>query len=63
MLDAVSGTIAVQPTLHQGMHDLLVSGSDRWVWNGRVYADTLPAPQVNLHPRRHPVRKPHRVHS
>ncbi len=58
VLDAVSGTITVQPTQHRGMHDLLVSGNDRWIWNGRVYDDTLPAPQVNLHPRRHPAHHP-----
>ncbi len=55
VLDAVSTTIVVQPTVHAGMHDLLINRGDRWVWNGRVYADTLPAPQVNLHPRRHPA--------
>lgn len=59
VLDAVSGTIAVQPTQHRGMHDLVVSGSDRWEWNGRAYADTLPAPQVNLHPRHRVVKKAH----
>lgn len=51
VLDAVSGNIVVQPSEHQGMHDLLVGKNDRWVWNGAVYADTLPAPQVDLRPR------------
>jgi hypothetical protein len=41
------------------MHDLVVSGSDRWEWNGRAYIDTLPAPQVNLHPRHRVVKKTH----
>ena len=53
VLDAVSGQVVVEAAEHQGMHDLLVGKSDRWVWNGRVYADTLPAPQVDLRPR-HP---------
>jgi hypothetical protein len=30
------------------MHDLLVHGSDRWIWNGDAYTDTLPAPGVKL---------------
>jgi len=25
-----------------------VHGSDRWIWNGKSYADTLPAPQLDL---------------
>jgi hypothetical protein len=30
------------------MHDLLVHGHDRWIWNGTAYADTLPVPDVKL---------------
>ncbi len=56
ILDAVSGNVVVEPGEHRGMHDLVVGHDDRWVWNGRVYADTLPAPQVDLRPR-----NPHRV--
>ena len=55
VLDAVSGTVVVEPAEHGGMHDLLVGRNDRWVWTGRAYADTLPAPQVDLRPHR-----PHR---
>ena len=55
VLDAVSGDVVVAPAEHGGMHDLVVNKADRWVWNGRTYADTLPAPQVDLRPRR-----PHR---
>ena len=53
VLDAVSGNVVVQPAQHGGMHDLLIGRNDRWAWNGRVYADTIAAPQVDLRPR-HP---------
>ena len=49
VLDSVSGPVKVAPGIHQGMHDLLVHGTDRWVWNGTAYADTLPAPKIDLH--------------
>jgi len=52
VLDAVGGHIAIAPAEHDGMHDLLVGKSDRFVWNGKTYADTQPAPQVDLRPRR-----------
>jgi hypothetical protein len=55
VLDAVSGNLVVEPAQHGGMHDLLVGKGVRWIWNGTAYADTLPAPQVDLRPRR-----PHR---
>jgi hypothetical protein len=48
VLDSVSGPIKVSPSTHHGMHDLLVHGSDRWIWNGKTYADTLPAPTLDL---------------
>ncbi len=35
VLDSVSGPVKVSPTIHGGMHDLLVHGTDRWVWNGK----------------------------
>ena len=56
VLDAVSGNVVVEAAQHAGMHDLLVGKGDRWVWNGRAYADTLPAPQVDLRPRNPPRR-------
>ena len=56
VLDAVSGPVVVSPAQHRGMHDLVVGENDRWIWNGRVYADTQPAPQVDLRPRRAPTR-------
>ncbi len=62
VLDAVSGATVVEASEHGGMHDLLVGKNDRWVWNGRVYADTQPAPQVDLRPR-HPRRPPTRTRS
>ena len=55
VMDGVSGQIVVDPAEHRGMHDLLVNQQDRWVWNGKTYADTLPAPQVDLRPRRRPM--------
>ncbi len=64
ILDAVSGAVVVEQAEHGGMHDLLVGPDDRWAWNGRAYADTLPAPQVDLRPRRPPTtRRPTRTRS
>ena len=54
VMDSISGPIKMSPRVHRGMHDLLVHGHDRWVWNGHVYADTLPTPDVDL---RHSVKK------
>ncbi len=48
VLDSISGPIKVSRRSHKGMFDLLVHGKDRWVWNGTTYADTLPAPDVDL---------------
>ena len=48
VLDSISGPVKVSPTTHGGMHDLLVHGTDRWVWNGHAYGDTLPAPGMPL---------------
>lgn len=44
VLDSVNGDISVLPARHKGMHDLLVDGNDRWVWDGSQYQDTLGAP-------------------
>jgi hypothetical protein len=62
VLDAVSGTVVVQPEQHAGMHDLVVGKADRWVWNGHIYADTQPAPQVDLRPRHPPTKGRSRTH-
>ncbi|GAA4501875.1 hypothetical protein GCM10023158_29000 [Gluconacetobacter tumulicola] len=43
VLDSVSGPIALSHRLHGGMRDLIVDGTDRWVWNGTTYRDTMPA--------------------
>ncbi len=51
VLDSVGGTIKVDNARHGGMHDLLVGGDGRWVWNGKKYVDTTTAPEVNLKPR------------
>ncbi len=48
VLDSVSGPIRVAPEQHGGMADLLVDGDDRWVWDGQAYADTVPAPALDL---------------
>jgi len=47
VLDSISGPIKVSARIHGGMHDLLVHSHDRFVWNGRAYADTLPVPAVD----------------
>jgi hypothetical protein len=47
VLDSVSGPVKVSPTIHRGMHDLLVHGTDRWIWMGEAYTDTLPVPRSN----------------
>ena len=54
VMDSISGPIKLSRRSHQGMHDLLVHGHDRWTWNGHAYADTLPTPDVDL---RHSVKK------
>ncbi|WP_242010644.1 hypothetical protein [Acetobacter musti] len=46
VLDSVSGSIAILPTSHQGMYDIVVDGSDRWVWRGDAYQDTINAAPV-----------------
>ncbi len=56
VLDAVSGGVVVDPAQHRGMHDLLVNESDRWVWNGQTYVDTVPTPVVDLRPHRRPTK-------
>ncbi|AQU88943.1 hypothetical protein B0W47_07265 [Komagataeibacter nataicola] len=40
ILDSVSGPITIAPEMHEDMHDLLVDGTDRWIWNGSTYTDT-----------------------
>lgn len=54
VLDAVSGQVRVDAQRHRGMRDLLVGEGARYAWNGTAYADTGPAPSVNLRPRRPP---------
>jgi hypothetical protein len=44
VVDTVSGPIVVDTQRHGGMRDLIVNGSDRWVWNGRAYVNSRPAP-------------------
>lgn len=43
VLDSVSGAISVLPSVHNGMHDLMIDKSDRWSWNGTSYQDGVPA--------------------
>lgn len=52
VLDSVGGVIQVDSARHGGMRDLIVTGNDRWIWNGRAYVDTKPAANVDLRPRR-----------
>lgn len=43
VLDSVSGPITLMPSSRGGMKDVVVDGSDRWVWKKGAYADTLVA--------------------
>lgn len=50
VLDGASGQIKVASTRHGGMADL-IANSERYTWNGKAYANTRPAPTVDLRPR------------
>ena len=50
VLDAVAGRMAVAVTRHAGMADLQ-AGGETYAWNGKAYADTVPAPAIDLRPR------------
>jgi hypothetical protein len=50
ILDTVSGTIRVAATQHRGMRDLIVQDTDRRIWDGEKYADTVPTPPRDLAP-------------
>jgi len=50
ILDTVSGTIRVASTRHRGMRDLIVEDTDRRIWDGEKYADTVPVPPIDLEP-------------
>lgn len=47
ILDSVTGDIEVKKTSHKGMHDLLVEGSDLWIWNKKTYVETQQGPNLN----------------
>lgn len=51
VLDGVAGRMAVAGTRHAGMADLQ-AGNETYAWNGKAYADTVPAPAIDLRPRR-----------
>jgi hypothetical protein len=42
------------------MRDLIVNDKNRWIWNGKAYADSRPAPEINLKPRPSPNGQAHR---
>lgn len=46
VLDAVTGDIKVEKVTHKGMHDLSVSASDVWRWNGKTYVETQKGPAL-----------------
>lgn len=55
VLDDASGRIALLPTRHGGMADL-AANAEHYAWTGTAYANTRPAPTVDLRPhapRRH----------
>lgn len=57
VLDDASGRITVASTRHNGMADLATHG-EHYVWTGRQYASTNPAPAVDLRPRVPHPRRP-----
>lgn len=46
VLDDVTGRILVDAAQHGGMHDLIVHGHERYVWNGETYRGTLPVKRL-----------------
>lgn len=46
VLDSVSGPVELLSTTHGGIKDILVDGSDRWIWKNNTYVDTLAAQDV-----------------
>ena len=50
ILDTVSGTIRVAQTRHKGMQDIIVQDTDRRIWDGEKYANTVPTPPSDLEP-------------
>jgi len=50
VLDDASGRITVLPAKHGGMADLMAN-AEHYAWNGTAYANTRPAPAVDLRPR------------
>ena len=62
ILDSVSGPVTVLPRRHDGMYDIVVDGTDRWVWRKGAYHDTLTltdGPSVT----KPAPKKPHEVHT
>lgn len=59
VVDTVSGPIVVDTRRHGGMRDLIVNANDRWIWNGRGYVDSRPAPPppASLQRRQVPSRR------
>ncbi len=57
VLDDASGRITIAPTRHAGMADL-VANAEHYVWNGTAYANTHPAPAIDLRPRHPHPRRP-----
>lgn len=56
VLDDASGRIALLPTRHGGMADL-AANAEHYAWTGTAYANTRPAPAVDLRP--HALRRHH----
>lgn len=50
VLDDASGRITVLSTRHGGMADL-AANKEHYIWAGAAYANTRPAPAVDLRPR------------
>lgn len=50
VLDDASGRITLSPTKHGGMADL-IANTEHYAWTGTAYANTRPAPAIDLRPR------------
>ena len=44
---AMQTSIEIKKTSHKGMHDLIVEGSDVWIWNKTTYVETQQGPNLN----------------
>lgn len=53
ILDSAIGPMSLAASRHRGMADIL-AGDETYVWTGTAYANSRPAPEVDLRPRLRP---------